>query len=228
MVDAAAELERASADIVLTRDAREILERAAKVATARGAAHVAPADVFNATLQLPGNLADTEIRALGYDPKSIAPLIQANGADASSPSLRQLLVNANREAQVLGHYQVDSIHLLLVMLYSDSPATNVPLQKAGLTLYEVRHFVQSGTTAAVPADSGVTRPDRALRRKPWPSLRGVLTLSPVFLGIVGATAVAGALLWTDLLPGFVGPLTIASVTLGWITSLVLPRFGHSV
>src|SRR5438094_8434790 len=106
MVDAASELERASADIVLTRDAREILERAAKVATARGDAHVAPADVVNATLQLPGNLADTEIRAPGYDPKSIAPRIQADGADASSPSLRQLLANADRQAQHTRPYTV--------------------------------------------------------------------------------------------------------------------------
>src|SRR5437879_11579753 len=227
MPDAATELERASADIALTRDAREILDRAAEIASARGSLNVAPADVLNAMVQIPHSLADREIAAMGFDPKAIGAQLPPDGSAASLP-LRQLLVNANREAQVLGHYQVDSIHLLLVMLYSDSPATNVPLQKAGLTLYDVRHFVQSGTTAAVPADSGVTRPDRALRRKPWPSLRGVLTLSPVFLGIVGATAVAGALLWTDLLPGLVGPLTLASVTLGWITSLVLPRFGHSV
>ena len=128
MPDATTELDRASADIALTRDAREILERAVKVASARGSLQVAPADVFNATLQLPGSLADTEIHALGFDPKSIPPLIESNGA-ATSPSLRHLLVNANREAQVLGHYQVDSIHLLLAMLYSDSPSTSVPLQK---------------------------------------------------------------------------------------------------
>src|SRR5437879_4798312 len=228
MSSVTAEVGRASVDIPLTKDAREILERGMAISVGRSAQQIAAVDVLRAILQTPGTLADRAIRELGHDPKAISDQLPTEDPAASTLSLRQLLVNANREAQVLGHYQVDSIHLLLVMLYSDSPATNVPLQKAGLTLYEVRHFVQSGTTAAVPADSGITRPDRALRRKPWPSLRGVLTLSPVFLGIVGATAVAGALLWTDLLPGFVGPLTIASVTLGWITSLVLPRFGHSV
>src|SRR2546429_1664510 len=203
MVDAAAELERASADIVLTRDAREILERAAKVATARGAAHVAPADVFNATLQLPGNLADTEIRALGYDPKSIAPLIQANGADASSPSLRQLLVNANREAQVLGHYQVDSIHLLLAMLYSDSPSTSGPLQQAGLTLYDVRRHLQTGSRAGVPNYRDPTRPDTALRKRPWSPARRARIHSPV-RGVRGrAPAPARAPLRITLLPGYV-------------------------
>ncbi|TMB80219.1 MAG: hypothetical protein E6J46_01585 [Chloroflexi bacterium] len=172
MPDATTELDRASADIALTRDAREILERAVKVASARGSLQVAPADVFNATLQLPGSLADTEIHALGFDPKSILPLIESNGA-ATSPSLRHLLVNANREAQVLGHYQVDSIHLLLAMLYSDSPSTSVPLQKAGLTLYDLRRHVQTGSRAGVPSYRDPTRPDAALRRRPWPSLRGV-------------------------------------------------------
>jgi Zn-dependent protease len=228
MSSVTAEVGRASVDIPLTKDAREILERGTAISAGRGALQIAAVDVLRAILQTPGTLADRAIRELGQDPKAISDQLPTEDSAGSSLSLRQLLVNANREAQVLGHYQVDSIHLLLVMLYSDSPATNIPLQKAGLTLYEVRHYVQSGTTAAVPADSSVTRPDQALRRKPWPSLRGVLTLSPVFLGIVSATAVAGALLWTDLLPGLVGPLTIAFVTLGWITSLCLHEFGHSV
>src|SRR5438552_18487414 len=102
------ELDRDSADMALTRDAREILERAVKVASARGSLQVAPADVFNATLQLPGSLADTEIHALGFDPKSIAPLIEANGA-ATSPSPRHLRFNATGAAQVTRHYQVDVI-----------------------------------------------------------------------------------------------------------------------
>jgi Zn-dependent protease len=56
----------------------------------------------------------------------------------------------------------------------------------------------------------------------------VLTVSPVFLGILAITALSGALLWTDALPGFVGPLTIAFVTFGWITSLCIHEFGHAV
>src|SRR5437870_12805944 len=132
--------------------------------------HVAPGDIFNATLQVPGNLADTEIRAMGFDPQAIAPLIQSNGAEANPLSLRQLLVNANREAQVLGHYQVDSIHLLLAMLYSDSPSTSAPLMKAGLTLYDLRRHLQtasqSAPPAAAPAPRDQARRDTALRRRP--------------------------------------------------------------
>ncbi|TMF28472.1 MAG: hypothetical protein E6I29_10345, partial [Chloroflexi bacterium] len=226
MPDATTELEHASADIVLTRDAREILDRAAKVATARGSLHIVPADVFNATLQLPGNLADAEMRALGFDPKSIAPLIEANGAGETLP-LRQLLVNANREAGVLGHYQVDSIHLLLAMLYTDSPSTSVPLMKAGLTLYDLRRHVQTGTKTGAPPVHGSARPDADLRKRPWPSLQGVLGISPVFIGIVGATAVAGVLLWMNYLPRYVAFLTLLFVVGGWVTSLCIHEFGHA-
>jgi len=224
--DAPTELEHASADIVLTRDAREILDRAAKVATARGSLHIVPADVFNATLQLPGNLADAEMRALGFDPKSIAPLIEANGAGEALP-VRQLLVNANREAGVLGHYQVDSIHLLLAMLYSDSPSTSGPLMQAGLTLYDLRRHVQTGTKTGAPPVHGSARPDADLRKRPWPSLQSVLGISPVFIGIVGVTAVAGVLLWMNYLPRYVPFLTLLFVVGGWVTSLCIHEFGHA-
>src|SRR2546430_11396403 len=161
--------------------------------------HVAPGDVFNATLQIPGNLADTEIRAMGFDPKSIAPLIQSNGADANPLPLRQLLVNANREAQVLGHYQVDSIHLLLAMLYSDSPATSGPLQQSGLTLYDLRRHLQTGTRAGVPNYRDTSRPNAPLRRQPCPSRRVVPGISPRFIAIGCPTAVFRGLSLTHLL-----------------------------
>src|SRR5712691_6267382 len=201
MPDATAELISAAADIPLTRDAREILERATQIASRRGSLQVSPVDVLSATLQLPSTLAEREIEALGFDGRAIAVNLGADGAP-SSPTLRQLLVNANREAGVLGHYQVDSIHLLLAMLYTDSPSTSGPLMKAGLTLYDLRRHMQTGSRAGVPSYRDSTRPDASLRRKPWPSLRGVLGLSPVFGAIGVATALAGAALWFDLLPAY--------------------------
>jgi Zn-dependent protease len=218
----------ATADIPLTRDGREIVERATEIASIRGSTDVAPADVLLATLELPRSLAEQEIQALGLDPKAIAEQIPSNGAATGSLPLRQLLVNANREAQVLGHYQVDSIHLLLAMLYSDSPTTAVPLQKAGLTLYDLRQHLQTGNKTGAPSNNNKSRPDAALRRKPWPSLRGVFSISPVFIGIVGATAVSGALLWTDLVPRFVFVWTLVFVVGGWVTSLAIHEFGHAV
>src|ERR1700737_415684 len=227
MSEVATELQRASGDISLTRDAREILEHASADAVAGGHAQITTSDVLKATLEQRRSLAHQAISKLGIDPNAITAQLPSNGA-APSISLRQLLVNANREAQVLGHYQVDSIHLLLAMLYSDSPVTAAALQKAGLTLYDIRHYLQ--TTPQPPAAPSQREPatvDRELRRRPWPSLRGVLTISPVFAGIVALFAASGALLWMGLVPSFVGPLTIAFVTLGWITSLCIHEFGHA-
>src|SRR5689334_12310098 len=98
-----------------TRDTREILARATEIARARSAAEATPVDVLRATLQVPGSLAGNELRALGADPNAVLAAIGPDGA--TQPPLKQLLINANREAQVLGHYRVDSIHLLLAMLY---------------------------------------------------------------------------------------------------------------
>jgi Zn-dependent protease len=248
--DATAELERAAADIPLTRSAREILDRAASVAKARDAS-ASPNDVLQAILSARGSLAYEAIRALGIDPSTI--IAQLPNADGAPPiPIRQLLVNSNREAQVLGHYQVDSIHLLLAMLYSDSPATSAPLQKAGLTLYDLRRHLQTGTKVdfqpgesdrvsgnrsqqqaartnqGAPAPAPRSKPpDAALRRKPLPSLHGVLQVSPVFIGLVAITAAAGALLWFGIAPGLTGALTILFVTAGWITSVCVHEFGHA-
>jgi Zn-dependent protease len=227
MPDATAELVGASADIPLTRDAREILERATQVATARGALQVSAADVLQAMLRLPGTLAAGEIEALGIDLDAVAAQLGADGA-AQSPPLRQLLVNANREAEVLGHYQVDSIHLLLALLYTDSPATAAPLQKAGLTLYDLRRHLQTGSRAGMPDSPSAPPPDRSLRRRPRPSLRGVMGISPVFLGIVAATAIAGAALWFDLVPAYAQVWTLGFVVGGWVISLCIHEFGHAL
>jgi Zn-dependent protease len=252
--DANTELERAAADIPLTRSAREILDRAAATAKARGASPTAR-DILHATLSTRGTLAEQAIRSLGADPASIASqLPPADDSGEATIPLRQFLVNANREAQVLGHFHVDSIHLLLALLYSDSPETSGPLQKAGLTMYDLRRHLQAGTRAdfqpgesdrasasrSQPAPtvgrarsqsptSGVaTRPDVALRRKPWPSLRGAIRVSPVFLALVAATAGSGALLWYGILPAYAGPLTILFVTAGWITTVCVHEFAHAL
>lgn len=208
------ELDRAAADIPLTHDARAILQRATRLATEHGAPQTSASDVLEATLEQPKSLAAQEIRALGHDPAAVDPHSAADGA----VPLRQLIVNANREAQTLGHHRVDSIHLLLAMLYSDSPATAVPLQKAGLTLYELRNHLQTGAVG----------PERDLRRRPWPSLRGVLSVSPVFGAITATTALSGGLLWTGVVPRAAGLLTIVFVTAGWVTSLCIHEFGHAL
>jgi Zn-dependent protease len=105
----------------------------------------------------------------------------------------------------------------------------VALQKAGLTLYDLRRHMQTGVGPDVPVESGVhSRQDRALRRKPLVSLKGALGLSPIFAGLIAITAASGAALWFDLLPGSEAAMTIVFVTSGWIVSLCIHEFGHAV
>jgi len=56
----------------------------------------------------------------------------------------------------------------------------------------------------------------------------VIKVSPVFIGLVAVTGISGVVLWTGLVPGFVGPLTIVFVTAGWITSVCVHEFGHAI
>ena len=226
--DATADLAKATADIQLTHSGREVLDRAAAIATARGAAQTDPVDVLKAILESRGTLAAQSIRELGGDPANIsAQLVQPDGS-AGLP-IRQLLVNANREAGVLGHYQVDSIHLLLAMLYSDTPVTSAALQKAGMTLYDLRRHIQTAAKPSFAGDPRSARPlDAALRRKPLPPLRGVVTVSPVFLGLLALTAGSGALIFFDLVPAGIPILTVVFITAGWITSVCVHEFGHAL
>ena len=230
MPETTAAVDRASADIRLTRSARDVLERAVAEASGRNEPDATPVDVLRAVLDTPGSLADAAIRALGADPAVIASKIPGDTAPASLP-LRQLVVNANREAQVLGHYQVDSIHLLLALLYTDARPTAAILQSSGLTLYDLRRHLQTGARAeAQPAQNrqGRRPPDRALRRKPWPDLRPVLAVSPIFMGLVGLMAATGLLLWFDLFPVGDGFFTLTFVVVGWVVSVCVHEFFHAV
>src|SRR5450759_4157361 len=112
MADATSDLAKATADISFTHSGREVLDRAAAIATARGAAQTDPADVLKAILESRGTLAAQSIRELGGDPANISADLVAPDGSPSLP-IRQLLVNANREAGILGHYPVSYTHLTL-------------------------------------------------------------------------------------------------------------------
>lgn len=229
MADPSIDVRRATQDIPMTRDAREVVERAGAIAAERGANQVDSVDVLRAVLDRPGTLAAQTLRALGVDAGSLTARLGADHA-VGGPGLRQMLIGAGREATGLGHYQVDSIHLLLTLTYSDSPATAVPLKEAGVTMYELRAQVQTGSRSPLQgAGAGEpARPDAALRRRPLPPVRGVLAISPIFLGLAAATAGSGLLLWFGVAPGLAGILTIVFVTAGWIVSLCLHEFSHAL
>lgn len=185
-----------SANLPLTRDARAIVDRANEIARQRGEREATSRDALEATRELKPQLIGSA--------RSASDL---NGA--TTLPLTRLLVNASREAQSMGHLQVTPVHLLLAMLYSDSPATAAPLQEAGLTLYGVRQEAQRGPAVG-------------------PAVRASgIGVSPVFLGIVAVAAVSGALLWVDLVPALILPLTLTFVVAGWVISLCIHEFGHA-
>ena len=223
------DLDVATADIPVTRDAREVLERAADASRARALASVDPVEVLRAVLEKPGGPAEESLRALNVDPVAMAASLPQDGSAPELP-LRQLLVNANREAQVLGHYRVDPVHLLLALMYSDSRKTSAPLQKAGVTLYDLRRHLQTGALrddpVAVKPSSGWA-PDKALRRKPLPRMRGVLGVSPIFLGLDAVAGGSGAALWMRLVPQYQDALTLVFVTSAWIASVCVHEFAHA-
>ena len=231
MPETTAAVDRAAADIRLTRTARDVLERAVADAARRNEPDATSVDVLRAVLQSPGTLAGEAMHTLGVDTGALAATVPQDGA-ASTPSLRQLVVNANREATVHGHYQVDAIHLLLALLYSDARPTSGFLQSAGLTLYDLRRHLQTSAAtqaAGAPAERAAVRaPDRTLRRRPWPALRPVLAVSPLFMGLVAGMLAVGALLFFGILPEAAAILTIAFVVLGWVVSVCVHEFFHAV
>ena len=110
---------------------------------------------------------------------------------------------------------MDALHLLLALLYKDS-STSSALEQAGLSLYAMRQYL------TVPSATG-----KAVRRRPLPSLRGALGVSPVFAIPVGAMILGGAGLWLGVAPGLTLPLSLLFVVGGWVTSLCIHEFGHA-
>jgi Zn-dependent protease len=132
------------------------------------------------------------------------------------PATRYLLINAHREAEQIGHYRVDALHLLLALLYKDSTATAPRLEGAGLSIYAIRQYLTA--PGSTPKDA---------RQRPLPKLDGAVRVSPVFGIPVGAMLVGGVGLWTGAAPSLTLPLTLLFVVGGWVTSLCIHEFGHA-
>lgn len=189
-----------------------------------GSAQVEPQHVLAAIVTLPRNSAHRALLELAVNIEQLeAAAVPAGTAPTSSKrsvpvgsATRYLLNNAHREAEQLGHYRVDAPHLLLALLYKDSTSTSRALEEAGLTLYAIRQYL-----------TGATATGRDVRRRPLPSLRGVLSISPVFALPVGAMIVGGVGLWSGAAPGLTLPLSLLLVVGGWVTSLCIHEFGHA-
>jgi Zn-dependent protease len=217
-------LKQLANDIPLTVSAREIIELAQRLATASGVARTEPTHVLAAIVLSPRNPAYKAMVALNVNLESLRSAPEWQGLDPGrpaapapiSPATRYLLISAHREAEQIGHYRVDALHLLLALLYKDSTATAQRLEGAGLSIYAIRQYLSA--PGSTPKDA---------RQRPLPRLDGAVRVSPVFGIPVGAMVVGGAGLWSGAAPSLTLPLTVLFVLGGWVTSLCIHEFGHA-
>jgi len=168
---------------------------------------------FKALLATHTNI-DQLRQSLGQpDPERVR---SADPAPIAAPT-RYLINNAHREAQQLGHYRVDALHILLALLYKDTPETAEPLESAGLSIYAMRQYL----TAAPTAPRGVGRP-------PMPRLNGPAGVSPMFAIPVAAMAIGGVGLWLGPPPALTLLLSLLFVVGGWVVSLCIHEFAHAL
>src|SRR5205823_1902259 len=178
-------LKQITHDIPLTGPAREVLELGQRLATMRGASRTDPVHLLEAMVLLPKNAGHRALTALNVNTGALRqwpeldPALPAAPAPIS-PTTRYLLNNAHREAEQMGHYQVDPAHLLLALLYRDSAQTADRLEAAGLSIYAIRQYLTAPESAP-----------KAARRPPLPSLTGARRVSPVFAIPVGAAVIGG-------------------------------------
>lgn len=213
-----------ASEIPLTDSAREVIELAQRLATASSAARTEPIHVLGAIVLSPRNPAHKALVALNVNLESLRNAPEWRGLDPArsaapaplSPAARYLLINAHREAEQIGHYRVDALHLLLALLYKDSTDTSQRLEGAGLSIYAIRQYLTA--PGSTPKD---------VRQRPLPKLDGAVRVSPVFGIPVGAMLVGGAGLWSGAAPSLTLPLTVLFVVGGWVTSLCIHEFGHA-
>src|SRR5438309_9939768 len=136
-------LKQIGKDIPLTDSAEDVLELAQRFAAQGGAATVEPVHVLCGIVFQPKNPARRAIEAMGADMKQLESLRVGAGTTAPSAwkamqigtAARYMLNHAHREAEQLGHYRVDPLHMLLALLYKDSTPTAEILEKASVTFY---------------------------------------------------------------------------------------------
>lgn len=217
-------LKQISKEIPVTDAARDVLEMAQRFAAQVGAPTVEPLHVLCGIVFQPRNPARRALEAMGADMAQLEALrvvgsSPASGSGKAIPigsATRYMLNHAHREAEQLGHYRVDPLHMLLALLYKDSTSTAEVLEKAGVTFYALRQYLTTPGSAT-----------KGLRSRPLPALAGVVRVSPVFAIPLGAMLIGGAGLWSGAFPGLVLPLSILLVVGGWITSLCIHEFGHA-
>lgn len=216
--------ERAIEKNAWTATVHQVLRLAHEHALQHHAAEIEPAHILFGLLTARGNSALQALAALQVGPDDLAAALepdpsglaaQATAIDlALSGVSRRVLDDAVREARHLGHAQVDAVHLLLGILYSEDSAAATVLQGAGVTLYDVRqHLLQR------PGNRQQARP--RLDRLPFRP-------SGAFLGLVAVMVGSGFGLTIGGGQGFITSMTLLFVVSGWVFSVCIHEFAHAL
>ena len=198
------------------------MELGSALAAEAGQPRTEPIHLLQAILLLPKNPAVRALNQLHVNLEQLRQSVAPEGAGTRGPGgqsplgapARYLLNNAHREAEQLGHYRVDALHLLLALLYKDSPDTAGRLEQSGLSIYAVRQYL----TSPQSAPRGVSRPVVSA---------GAFGISPVFAVPVAAMVIGAFALWSGPPSALVLPLSLLFVLGGWIVSLCIHEFGHA-
>jgi ATP-dependent Clp protease ATP-binding subunit ClpB len=148
-----------------TRRSQEAIGAAIELASSAGNPSVEPVHLLSALLAQPDGIAGALVRAVGVDPASVTPAVDAalrrlpsaTGSTVTSPSYARgtilALQAAEKQAESLGDEFVSTEHLLVAVASVDGPAKEL-LNAAGVTADAL-----AGAFQAVRGSARVTSPD---------------------------------------------------------------------
>ncbi|MBN1310158.1 MAG: hypothetical protein JXB30_01985 [Anaerolineae bacterium] len=176
------------------------------------------------------------LRELGADiPRLQGQLRKAAGTPAVGPfksapysaRSQRALVLASDEARVFGSRSIDTQHLLAGIIREGSGEAKDLLAAQGISLYGVHRLLRS-----LDFRDGDLLPSFDISKSPLmrspaaAALRRLpISVSSIFLGIVGITMLVGVLTYTHIFLPWV--FAFLFVIGGWVISLCLHEFGHA-
>jgi Zn-dependent protease len=144
-----------------------------------------------------------------------------------SARLQRTLVLASDEARVFGSQSIETQHLLAGVIREGSGDAKDLLADQGVSLYGVHKLIRT-----LDFRDGDLLPSFDVSRSPLMQNPAVATLrrlpisvSPIFLSIVGITVLAGILAYSQLFIPWV--FAFLFVIGGWVISVCLHEFGHA-
>lgn len=134
---------------------------------------------------------------------------------------------AGELANDLGSFPIGTEHFLLALLNAKAGNISELLAEAGLTANKIEELIDRYPKNPLyldPLSNQDIELEKSIKEKGW--RRYLNVVSPVFLGLILATALAGVFTFQNY--GFNQLIFIIFIVGGWVTSLCLHEFGHAL